>query len=199
MWLSELLVALLRLLLGITARWQSPPQLGRQRIYFANHSSHMDTLAIISALPKAARRHTRPVAAADYWGKNAFLRFISGQGLRAVLIERHGPPGRDALAPVVEALAQGDSIILFPEGTRGDQPLPAPFKSGLFRLHQQFPDVELVPVYLQNFHRSLPKGKRVPLPILCNIRIGDPIPALPGEDKAVFLERAREAVVRLAQ
>jgi 1-acyl-sn-glycerol-3-phosphate acyltransferase len=93
----------------------------------------------------------------------------------------------------------GHSIIIFPEGTRSSQALPGEFKSGLYRLSETFPDVDLVPIYLENLHRSMPKGKHVPLPIICTIRIGNPMQRIAGEEKQVFLERARDAIVRLSK
>jgi len=199
MWISNALIAVLRFLIGVTARWESPPDLSRQRIYFANHTSHMDTLAIIAALPPEARVNVKPVAAADYWGKNAFLRYVSQKGLNAVLIERNPTAGQNVLEPIFDMVRAGHSIIIFPEGTRSNQPLPAAFKSGLFRLAESFPEVDLVPIYLENLHRSMPKGKHVPLPIICTIRIGNPLPRIASEDKQAFLERARDAIVRLSK
>ncbi|MDO8406819.1 MAG: lysophospholipid acyltransferase family protein [Pseudomonas sp.] len=199
MWISNALISVLRFLIGVTARWESPPDLTRQRIYFANHSSHMDTLAIIAALPPEARVNVKPVAAADYWGKNKFLSYISQKGLNAVLIERNPAPGVNVLEPIFDVVRAGHSIISFPEGTRGSEALPGPFKSGLYRLAETFPEVDLVPIYLENLHRSMPKGKHVPLPIICTIRIGDPLPRISGEEKQVFLDRAREAIVRLSE
>ena len=199
MWISTLLISILRLLLGASARFESTPDLSGQRIYFANHTSHIDTLAIMAALPKEARLNTKPLAAADYWGKNRFLRYIATRGLNSMLIDRQPKDGEDPLVPVLQAMAQGCSVIIFPEGTRRFQALPGEFKSGLYRLHKAFPQARLVPIYLDNLYRSMPKGKHVPLPIICTIRIGDPLAVVENEEKGDFLNRAREAVVRLAQ
>ena len=199
MWISTLLISILRLLLGASARFESTPDLSGQRIYFANHTSHIDTLAIMAALPKEARLNTKPLAAADYWGKNSFLRYIATRGLNSMLIDRQPKDGEDPLEPVLQAMAQGCSVIIFPEGTRRFQALPGEFKSGLYRLHKAFPQARLVPIYLDNLYRSMPKGKHVPLPIICTIRIGDPLAVGENEEIGDFLNRAREAVVRLAQ
>lgn len=199
MWISTLLISILRLLLGASARFESTPDLSGQRIYFANHTSHIDTLAIMAALPKEARLNTKPLAAADYWGKNSFLRYIATRGLNSMLIDRQPKDGEDPLEPVLQAMAQGCSVIIFPEGTRRFQALPGEFKSGLYRLHKAFPQARLVPIYLDNLYRSMPKGKHVPLPIICTIRIGDPLAVVENEEKGDFLNRAREAAVRLAQ
>ena len=195
--IARALVVFTRLAIGASPQWvgQGPPT--GQCIYFANHASHLDTLALWTALPPDLRRQTRPVAAKDYWGKTAVRRKIALDGLRAVLIERHAGGARDLLAPLSEALSEGDSLIIFPEGTRHESPEPKEFKSGLFRLGQRFPEVQLVPVYLDNLHRSMPKGSFLPLPFLCRVRFGAPLQVGEGEDKTTFLTRARKAILEL--
>jgi 1-acyl-sn-glycerol-3-phosphate acyltransferase len=200
MWLSYLLIGSVRALLGATPRWVGSKPEATQRIYFANHTSHIDTVALWSALPRHLRAKSRPAAAADYWGSSALKRYIALEGLNAVLIDRkRSDPHADPLRPLYEALERGESIIIFPEGTRQAQPLPGPFKSGLYHLAQRFPDVELIPVYLENLHRSMPKGTFFPVPLICAVRFGAPLPRLAGEEKSAFLERARNAVIGLSQ
>jgi 1-acyl-sn-glycerol-3-phosphate acyltransferase len=200
MWLSYLLIGSVRALLGATPRWLGCDPEPAQRIYFANHTSHIDTVALWSALPPDLRAKTRPVAAADYWGSSALKRYIALNGLNAVLIDRkRADPDADPLPPLYDALQRGQSLILFPEGTRQAQRLPGPFKSGLYHLAEHFPEVELIPVYLDNLHRSLPKGTFFPVPLICTVRFGAPLQRIAQEEKAVFLERARSAVIGLAQ
>jgi len=196
---SALLVGLVRLLVGAYPRWLGCAPDASQRIYFANHSSHIDTLAIWSALPRALRRHTHPVAAKDYWGGGGLRSYIANRGLKAVLIEctRESRAG-DPLQPLHDALAQGESLILFPEGTRGAERLPGAFKSGLYHLAQRFAQVELIPVYLENLNRVMPKGTILPVPMTCTVRFGAPLPRVAEESKDAFLARAREAVVALS-
>jgi 1-acyl-sn-glycerol-3-phosphate acyltransferase len=144
------------------------------------------------------RLHTRPVAAADYWG-SGIRRTLALRGFNAVLIERNRSAGSgDPLAPLYQALTLGDSLILFPEGTRRPQRLPGEFKSGLYHLAQRFPQVELVPVYIENLHRSMPKGTWLPVPLICTVRFGATLSCREDEDKNAFLERARRAVEELA-
>jgi 1-acyl-sn-glycerol-3-phosphate acyltransferase len=196
---SALLVGTVKLLVGAYARWIGTRPAATQRIYFANHTSHIDTLAIWSSLPRRLRARTRPIAARDYWGQG-LRRYIATRGFGAVLIDRaRENPDSDPLEPLRAALRAGDSLIIFPEGTRGTGAQPARFRSGLFRLATEFADAELVPVYLDNLHRSLPKGALLPLPVVCTVRFGAPLARIAGEQKDAFLDRARAAVVSLAE
>ena len=194
-----LLVAASKALVGAYPRWIGCRPEPRQRIYFANHASHLDTVALWSALPPTLRRRTRPVAARDYWGRGAVRGLIAGSGLGAVLIDRQREQaGQDPLAPLYAALERGDSLILFPEGTRNPEPELLPFRSGLYHLAARFPHVEPVAVYLDNARRSMPKGSLLPVPLICSVRFGAPLPLQPGEEKASYLQRARDAVQALA-
>ena len=196
---SALLVGVIKLLVGAYGRWVGTTPTSTQRIYFANHTSHIDTLAIWSSLPRNLRPHTRPIAARDYWGKG-LKKYIATRGFGAVLIDRtREKPESDPLDPLRAALRAGDSLIIFPEGTRGATATPAKFRSGLFRLANEFPDVELVPVYLDNLHRSLPKGALLPVPVVCTVRFGAPVTRIDGEEKESFLDRARAAVIQLSE
>lgn len=194
------IVWLVRTLVGAYPRWIGSAPSANQRIYFANHTSHMDTVVLWAALPGSLRANTRPVAAKDYWGGGGLRTQIARDELNVVMIDRaREDPEADPLDPLRDALEHGFSLIIFPEGTRAAQPLPGPFKSGLYRLATEFPQVELIPVYLENLHRSMPKGALVPVPIICTVRFGAPIALREGESKERFLERARDAVIALAQ
>jgi 1-acyl-sn-glycerol-3-phosphate acyltransferase len=200
MWLSTLLIGTVRLLVGANPRWIGSAPTDAQRIYFANHTSHIDTVALWSALPPALRAITHPVAAADYWGTSRLKRYIVLRGLNAVLIDRsRTDPNADPLQPLYKVLEQGDSLIIFPEGTRQFEPLPGPFKSGLFHLAERYPQVELIPVYLENLNRSMPKGTFMPVPIACTVRFGAPLQLIANEDKHAFLNRARDAVIGVSK
>ena len=156
-----------------------------------------------AALSPGARARTRPVAARDYWDAGPIRRRLAAGVLRAVLIDRHrvGVHGRNPLDAMLEALANGrDSLILFPEGTRGGGREVGPFKGGLFHLARHRPDVELVPVFLPNTNRILPKGSLLPVPRPgAGPSFGAAVRLEAGEDKAGFLGRAREAVTRLGR
>lgn len=193
------LLAIVRVLVGAMPRWIGSEPSMAQRIYFANHTSHVDTLAIWAALPPEMRRRTRPVAARDYWGGDVLRRYIAINSLNAVLIDRaKSSPDTNPLEPLYEALRAGDSLIIFPEGTRAAQQLPGAFKSGLYWLSKEFPDAELIPVYLDNLHRSMPKGTAFPVPLTCTVRFGTRLQRVAEETKDAFLDRARNSVVELA-
>ncbi len=193
------LIGLTRFLVGGHANWVGCAPSAAPRIYFANHGSHLDTLLIWAALPFALRGTTHPVAAADYWGGDG-LKAMVRRALNLVLLERGSQArGADPLAPLREKLDQGRSLIIFPEGTRAGGRLPGPFKAGLHRLALAYPSAELIPVYLENPSRAFPKGAFIPAPIACAVRFGTPIALIPGEERAAFLERARNAVVELVQ
>ncbi|MBO9650128.1 MAG: 1-acyl-sn-glycerol-3-phosphate acyltransferase [Variovorax sp.] len=252
------LLSAIRLLTGAQARWWGCPPKAEQRIYFANHQSHLDLVMIWAALPEELRSITRPIAARDYWATTPFKRWITTEVFNAIYVERGGsaaaapvpppspssgeqqseriepsfdnvepvmpwtvqgelplaqvethpapapppitPGSAEALAPLqplIEALQSGDSIIIFPEGTRGNTGEPQKFKSGLFTLAQMFPEVVLVPAWIDNVQRVMPKGEVVPVPILCSVTFGAPIRLEAGEERRPFLDRAREAVVAL--
>ncbi|MFE8646023.1 lysophospholipid acyltransferase family protein [Sphingomonas sp. NCPPB 2930] len=207
-------LGLIRLLTGAQARWYGCPPKAEQRIYFANHQSHADLVMIWAALPQELRGITRPIAAKDYWTKTPLREWITTAVFNAVYVDRQGgtrtpavaaPPAQpapatpeaDPLAPLVEALERGDSIIIFPEGTRGFADEPQPFKSGLYTLARRFPQVVLVPAWIQNIQRVMPKGEVVPVPILCSVTFGAPVVLGADEERRPFLDRARDAVIAL--
>ncbi|MEW5881984.1 MAG: lysophospholipid acyltransferase family protein [Pseudomonadota bacterium] len=194
------IVWLVRTLVGAYPHWVGSAPSANQRIYFANHTSHLDTVVLWAALPGSLRANTRPVAAKDYWGTGGLRTQIARDELNVVMIDRAREDREaDPLDPLRDALEHGFSLIIFPEGTRSAQPLPGPFKSGLYHLAVEFPQVELIPVYIENLHRSMPKGALLPVPIICTVRFGAPIALRAGETKEQFLERARDAVIALAQ
>ncbi|HEU5293848.1 MAG TPA: lysophospholipid acyltransferase family protein [Burkholderiaceae bacterium] len=190
-----LLAFVARLITGAQGHWRGCPPKAEQRIYFANHQSHFDWVLIWAALPRELRATTRPIAARDYWTATRFKHWITHEVFHAVYVSRQRTDDQDPLEPLVEALAHGDSLVIFPEGTRSAKSEPQPFKSGLYHLATQFPQVQLIPAWIDNVQRVMPKGEVVPVPILCTVTFGAPLARVDGEDKRDFLERAREAVL----
>ncbi len=205
--IAEAIAGLARFVAGASVFWVDRPPDERQRVYFANHTSHLDFVVLWSALPPAVRRWTRPVAARDYWEKGAARRFLAARVFRAVLVDRPGASdsadaGRVAAArrtieTLVAEMGDRHSLIVFPEGTRGTGKEVGPFKSGLYYLCRARRDLEAMPVYLDNMNRILPKGESLPVPMLSRVLFGRPLRLLDGESKEQFLQRARAAVCEL--
>ena len=190
-----LLAGIARLITGAQGHWKGCPPKAEQRIYFANHQSHLDWVLIWAALPRELRAVTRPIAARDYWTSSPFKQWLTTAVFNAVYVRRQRTDDQDPLEPLAQALRDGDSLVMFPEGTRSNKHDPAPFKSGLFHLAEQFPEVSLIPTWIDNVQRVMPKGEVVPVPILCTVTFGAPLQMQAGEDKRAFLERARNAVL----
>jgi 1-acyl-sn-glycerol-3-phosphate acyltransferase len=189
------------LMTAVRGVWQgTAPDAGPQRVYFANHTSNGDFVLVWAVLPPHLRRRTRPVAGSDYWLTTPVRRFIGRDVFRAVLIDRR-PDTRteDPMAVMLAALDTGASLILFPEGTRNmtDARL-LPFRSGLYNLSVARPGVDLVPAWIENLNHVMPKGKVIPVPLLCTVSFGAPIRAEPDEDRHAFLARAQAALLALA-
>jgi 1-acyl-sn-glycerol-3-phosphate acyltransferase len=194
-----LVTAFARIVTAVRAEWIGCRPDKVQRIYYANHSSHGDTVLIWAILPRGLKAITRPVAGADYWLKNPLRRFIAEDIFNAILIDRTAiRRNGDPLQPMTEALAAGASLIIFPEGTRNTTEAPLlPFKGGIFHLARAQPQVELVPVYIRNLKRVLPKGEILPIPLACSVMFGTPIRLHDGETKKDFLVRTRDALLAL--
>lgn len=192
-----------RLLCGATVRWRCDPADTRQRIYYGNHSSHLDFVMIWSSLPPQLRQSARPVAGRDYWDRGMLRRYLAGSVFRAVLIDRGQAAdkaqasARAAIERMASEMGDRHSLIVFPEGTRSLDGEVGPFKSGLFHLSQLRPDVELVPVYLENLNRILPKGEALPVPMMSRVTFGAAFAGNAYPDKDDFLLNAREALMQL--
>ncbi len=181
------------------AIWQGIEPVQRQRVYFANHSSNGDFVLIWTVLPAHLRQRTRPVAALDYWLTSRLRSFVGRDVFNAVLIDRR-PEARteDPVAQMAASLDDGASLILFPEGKRNlaEEPL-LPFKSGLYHLAKARPLVDLVPVWIANLNKVMPKGEIIPVPLICTVTFGPPLHLEPAEAKEDFLARATAALLAL--
>lgn len=190
-----------RLLTGARSIWLGCNPEHKQRIFYANHNSHIDFILLWSSLPTDIRRKTRPIAASDYWMKDRLRRFLIQDTFSGVTIQRNREGQNDPLQPVKDVLTQEYSIIFFPEGTRNleDDVNLLEFKSGLFHLSQQFPDVEVVPVWISNLKRVMPKGAIIPLPLLSTVVFGKPLNKNEHTDKVAFLNYARTELLKLKE
>lgn len=194
-----ILVLLAKFFSGATLRWIDCGPDPCQRVYFANHTSHLDALVLWASLPRHLRQLTRPVAARDYWNGGPVRRYISSL-FNVLLVDRenlrvHASP----IDQMIREIGTSHSLIIFPEGGRNPDGEMGEFKSGLYHLGKKRPDLELMPVYIDNLSRVMPKGEVLPIPLLSCISIGPPIWLEPGEGKNEFLKRARAAVQALRE
>lgn len=194
-----LITSMARTVTGARSLWMGCAPEPVQRIYFANHSSHGDFVLLWASLPSTLRKLTRPVAGSDYWNKSALRRYIISRVFNGVLIDRERKdPVDNPLQPMLDALEKGDSLIIFPEGTRNPEEGLLPFKSGLYHLAKSYPQAQVIPVWIANLNRVMPKGRVLPLPLLCTTSFGAPLQLTEGESKEQFLSRSRDALLALA-
>lgn len=197
----DLLAGLAKILTGASGVWVDNKPSRKQRIYFANHTSNLDTIIIWSALPSYLRKITRPVAAKDYWNQPGVRQHIATKELNVVFVERNqASGGKDPLDPLREALSEGYSLIIFPEGKRNAEVIPGEFKSGIYHLKKDYPNVDFIPVYLENVSKTFPRGAFFPLPIICKAFFGKAIEfnLADNENKKVdFLNHCRNGLIKL--
>ena len=193
--LSFLSAHVTRRVFGIAeARNQSQYDL-KPRVYFANHTSHLDFLLLWSSLPENVRKNTVPVAAADYWNESEIRKKIADDLFGAVLIDRKMVTRKNnPIQAILNALNSGKSVIIFPEGGRGDGSSISDFKCGLYYLAKKRPGLQFVPAYIHNASKALPKGHAIPVPVICSVNFGEPLELLAGETKQEFVERAKNCL-----
>jgi 1-acyl-sn-glycerol-3-phosphate acyltransferase len=194
---APLLALMAKLLSGTNVRWMDAQPDTCQRVYFANHTSHLDALVLWSCLPRELRTVTRAVAARDYWEGGPVRRHIA-RSFNVLLIDRENiKVHQSPVEMMIREIGKRYSLIVFPEGGRNTGEDMGEFKSGLYYLAKKRPDLELVPVYMENLSRVLPRGEVLPVPLLSCITFGPPMWLEAGEPKIHFLSRARQAVRRL--
>ena len=164
---------LLKLLFGMGVEGRENLEGLEQFILVANHNSHLDTAFLFHVLPRRHISRTHPVAALDYFGKTRLLYAMAQFLFQPVWVER-GRMGADPLGGMRERLRQGHSVIIFPEGTRGEPGVLGPFRTGVGRLAMEFEGVPVVPVYLAGAERALPRSTALPLPVWARVVVGPP-------------------------
>ncbi len=197
---ATVIIVFARFITSVRGEWEGIEPTSRQRIYFANHASHGDFVLIWTVLPPRLRHNTRPVAGSDYWLKSKLKEFIGRDVFDAVLVDRNAETRKqDPIEQMASALDLGSSLILFPEGTRNEtEEKLLPFKAGLYNLAKMRPEVDLVPVWIENLNRVMPKGEMVPIPLMCTVKFGEAMHVKSRESKDAFLKRARTALLDLA-
>ena len=167
---------ILRIFIGLRYYNNSTLKDKKQFILIANHNSHMDTMAIMSAIPSRYIHHVHPIAARDFFGGNKIKKILMRYLVNATLIERDRSDSRnDPIDSMDKMLKKTRSLILYPEGSIGIPGIMTNFKKGLGYLIQRNPNIDVIPVYLNNLYKTLPKGKNIILPYNCSITFGEPI------------------------
>lgn len=173
----------------------------KQFIIIANHNSHFDTVSMMASLPPKHFLNTHPVAAGDYFSKTKVLDWVSKNILNTIHINRKREPGQTGQPSTIDVLngllKQGKSLVLFPEGSRGEPGVMSDFKSGIAVLLKRNPGLPFIPVYLVGFGRVLPKDKTLIVPLNCKVRYGEPIIPDPTKSVDEILELTQAAVLSL--
>jgi 1-acyl-sn-glycerol-3-phosphate acyltransferase len=197
--IERILIFITRLLTGATVRDNHGNHSSSvQKVYFANHSSHLDFMLIWSTFPSHLRKKIRPVAAKDYWSKGRVKKYLITEVFNAVLIARKSITAKNnPISDLSDALNEDSSLIIFPEGGRRDDGTIGNFKSGIYHLAKKHKQVEFVPVYIENLNRILPKGTILPVPVLCSVTFGKGMNLEPNETKNSFLARAKNSMESL--
>ena len=198
LWYGVIVRAVVLVVLGLNVRQRERLPLAGPAILAANHNSHLDAMVLISLFPLRLLPKVRPVAAADYFLRNPLLAWFATQVVGIVPLKRKRErDDEDLLAPVSEALARGEILLFFPEGSRGEPEQLAEFKSGLARLAERHPEVPVVPIFLHGLGKALPKGEAILVPFFLDVWIGEPM-HFAGSREA-FMQRYRETMATLAQ
>lgn len=198
-WLFYLLIVrpLTLIVLGIHIRHRERlPEKG-PAILVANHNSHLDTLVMMTLFPLRMLNRIRPVAAADYFLKNRWLAWFSLNIMHIIPLRRKGgQKNRDLFQGITTALAQGDLVILYPEGSRGEPERLQKYKSGIYHLARECPDVPIYPIFMHGLGKALPKGDPILVPFFCDVFVGEPFRW--QEDRQAFMEELNLRMAELA-
>lgn len=200
-WLRRLFVILVAY--PVVLAWLGVSVINRRRlplqgpaIVIANHNSHLDLLTLLTLFPLSKVHLVQPAAAADYFLKNRLMAWFATRVVGIIPVVRGGNPREeDPLAGCAQALRNGNILVLFPEGTRGEPETLSAFKSGLWYLCRQFPDVPITPVFMYGLGRAMGKGQRIPIPFFIDIFIDDPVYC--HEEKDAFIQALQERFLTL--
>lgn len=173
LWFTLFARPLIFLIMGVNTRNRQSLDATSPSIVVANHNSHLDALVLMSLFPLSSLRKVRPVAAQDYFLKNRWLAWFA-LNVIGIIPFRRLPEGcrDDPFAACSAALAGGETLIFFPEGTRGEPERMAEFRTGIAHLARRHPATPVIPVFLQGTGKSLPKGEWVLVPVICDVVVG---------------------------
>lgn len=191
----------LKLIIGVRFDDSSFLLREKQFIIIANHNSHLDTMTLLASLPGKIIHNVKPVAAADYFGRTKLQAAFSQYFINVLLIRRKrdkNNPEADPIEVMLRALRNGYSLILFPEGTRGEPEKLQPFKPGIAMLLTKNPAIPYVPAFLVGMGRIMPKGDNVIVPYSSSLRFGRPN-RINTLDVSSVMEQVQKDVLALSQ
>lgn len=149
----------------------------KQFIIVANHNSHLDTMTILASLPDKILHKVKPVAAADHFGKTKLKGVLTNYFVNTLLIQRKRDkenPENDPINKMIKAIDDGFSLIIFPEGTRGEPELQQPLKPGVAYVLQSRPTIKYVPAFLIGMGIAMPKDDNLIVPFNSSLTYGKP-------------------------
>lgn len=190
----------LRIIFGVSYKNVNHFRDIKQFIIVANHNSHMDTVSVLSALPTTQLTKIHPVAAVDYFGRNKITAFLSQFFINTLLISRNkNEAKRNAIDDMDQILKNGESLLLFPEGSRGEAEVLQDFKHGVSILLKKNPKVPFIPIFLKGMGKALPKGDPFLIPMECQVRIGKPIiiENIANKEISEITEIVRQSILNL--
>jgi len=138
----------------------------------ANHNSHLDGLVLMSLFKLSDIHKVKLVAAKDYFCTTTFSTWFSLNIIGIIPIDRKGGSG-DPLTPVMKALEEGYTVVIFPEGSRGEPEMRQPLKYGIAKILEANPEVAITPVFMYGLGKSLPRGEGMFVPFICEINVGE--------------------------
>ncbi|MBL7184454.1 MAG: 1-acyl-sn-glycerol-3-phosphate acyltransferase, partial [Anaerolineae bacterium] len=165
-------------------------------LFSANHTSHLDALVVLKALPKRYRWRLSVAAAADYWFVNPLLGNLTALLINSFPMARYGNV-RPGMEHTVDLIDHGWSVLIFPEGTRSLSGEMQPFKPGVGLLAVEL-GVPVVPIHLRGVYAILPKGSRVPRRGPVEVTMGAPLRFPPGMDHAQAAQQLEREIRRLS-
>lgn len=164
-------------------------------IIVANHNSHIDTLLLMSLFSCSDILKIHPVAAADYFCNTALKSFIFKTLLGLIPISRkvRKAPKEELFKEINDALRAGETIIIYPEGTRGEDNTIKEFKSGVSHIAQMNPDVPVIPMFINGPDKILPKGEFLFVPFIADVYVAEPM-LYDGSSTKDFTDKIRYVV-----
>ena len=185
------------IILGLNVRHRERLPKAGPAIIVANHNSHLDTMVLMSLFPLSLLPKLHPVAAMDYFLTSRLFSWFTLKVVGILPIKRTISRGDDnLLAPCNQALAGGQVLIVFPEGSRGEPEQMQSFKGGIGRLAESNPTVPVIPVFLHGLGKALPKGETILVPFFCDVFVGEPLPWT--GDRRSYMRQLDERMRQLA-